>query len=141
MCKILNVENDKDISKCYPVMKVLREGYTEQQFLSQVNRQRKGGYIISYAQLDDEVFAVAGWRIRDNLAMKKHLYIEDLVSREDKRSMGYGTKLLDYVLNIARESQCNAILLDSGVQRYSSHRFYIRNYFEIRAHLFAKILK
>ena len=54
------------------------------------------------------------------------MYIDDLVADESYRSKGYGDNLIDWLIERAKENQCQEFHLDFGVHRKSAHRFYER---------------
>jgi len=72
------------------------------------------------------VVAVSGFRILDCMATGKTLYVDDLVTREDRRSKGYGEKLLTWMEGLARDEGCAVLRLDSGTHRTGAHKFYFR---------------
>lgn len=137
---IQDAVTEAEIERCFPVMSELRTGFSSESFVGQVKRQQEAGYVLTYLMpaRDGEILAVAGWRIRENLAMGPHLYVDDLVTREDCRSQGIGKKLLEHVLNRGQRARCSVALLDSGVQRFPAHRFYLKEGFDIRAYLFMR---
>ena len=69
------------------------------------------------------------------------LLVDDLVSDEVRRSRGSGKMLLDWLENQARNLDCGALALDSGVQRHGAHRFYFREGLHVSAYSFKKVLK
>jgi GNAT superfamily N-acetyltransferase len=69
------------------------------------------------------------------LATRK-LTIDDLVTDATARSKGYGHALMAYLTRIATEAGCTMLDLDSGVQRFEAHRFYLRERMNIAAHHF-----
>lgn len=83
------------------------------------------------------VAGVAGFVVGNKLAWGKHIYIADLVTSEGYRSSGVGGRLIDWLKSYARERGCKQIHLDSGVQRFSAHRFYLRHGFNIVSHHFS----
>ena len=60
----------------------------------------------------------------------------DLVSLDGKRSKGHGKTLFDWLASHARQKGCSYLELDSGVQRFDAHRFYLTNRMIISAHHF-----
>jgi GNAT superfamily N-acetyltransferase len=68
------------------------------------------------------------------------LYVDDLVTDETIRSKGYGKQLLDWLIAEARRTGCQTFELDSGVQRFDAHRFYLTNRMIIAAHHFRLVL-
>lgn len=133
---IFVANSDDEINACYPVMAELRPHVTPEEFLPRIRRQAAGsGYRLACA-VDGDVKAVAGFRISECLAWGKFLYVDDLVSRSDDRSKGYGGSLFDWLVEYARENNCDQFHLDSGVQRFRTHRFYLQKRMAIEAHHF-----
>jgi GNAT superfamily N-acetyltransferase len=85
---------------------------------------------------DGKVVAVAGYRIAHNLAWGKFLYVDDLVSDASRRSAGHGRRLMDWLIETAEREGCDELHLDSGVQRFGAHRFYLRYGMDITSHHF-----
>jgi GNAT superfamily N-acetyltransferase len=132
---------DEDIRACFPVMRQLRPRYSVDEFLAQVRRQEKEGYQLAMAVMDDVVVAVAGYRMGENLAWGRYLYVDDLVTDSAKRSSGHGARLLGWLEQTAREAGCAELHLDSGVQRFDAHRFYLVHGMKIASHHFSEELK
>ena len=126
MMNIHIATTDTEIAACYPVMRELRPHIKEEQFLSRVRSQENTGYRLAYAQDNNIVVAVAGFRVGENLAWGHFLYIDDLVTLPAYRSKGYGTKMLAWLRKQAAKDGCKQMHLDSGVQRKDAHRFYER---------------
>jgi len=142
MIRIALAESDRDIDRCYPVMHELRTHLDRDMFRAQVARQRVGGsYQLAYLEADGEVRAVAGFRFAEFLAWGKILYVDDLVTLASERSKGFGEQLFDWLVDQAVAKGCDQIHLDSGVQRFGAHRFYLRKRMEITAHHFVLKLR
>ena len=128
---------DADALRCFPVLRQLRPHVVEDQFLDRVRRQRaQAGYTLVYLQDRGEVKAVAGFRISESLFDGRYLYVDDLVTAEADRGRGYGKRLFKWLVQRARASQCEALTLDSGVQRFEAHRFYLGQGLDITCHHF-----
>lgn len=134
---IRSADTTQKIRNCYPVMFELRPHLSEGAFLSQVERQLQGGYQLVYLEEQGEVKAVAGFRISECLAWGRFLYVDDLVTRSGDRSRGFGGLLLDWLVNEAAQRGCAQLHLDSGVQRFGAHRFYLSRRLNITSHHFA----
>ncbi len=117
---------DMEIAACYPIMRELRPHITEEQFLARVRSQESAGYRLAFVQTSDGPVAVAGFRLGENLAWGRFLYVDDLVTLPDCRSKGYGAKLLSWLKEYAVKHGCLQLHLDSGLQRKDAHRFYAR---------------
>lgn len=110
--------------------------------MGRVKRQgQQSGYRLVYLEDAGEVRSVAGFRISECLAWGKFLYVDDLVSAEDSRSQGYGGVLLSWLVEHARSQSCDELHLDSGVQRFGAHRFYLQKGMDITSHHFAMKLR
>ena len=129
-------ETDEEILACYPVMAELRPHIVKQEFVSRVRRQQQNGYCLAYVEEVEDIQAVVGFRIGQSLAWGRYLYVDDLVSRAPVRSQGYGWELFKWVVAFAKGEGCEALHLDSGVQNFAAHRFYLRNNTIISTHHF-----
>ena len=88
-----------------------------------------------------EVLCVAVWRLIENTYEGRRLYVDDLVSDESRRSQGAGKMMLEWLAAKATLLGCDALALDSGVQRERAHRFYFREGMHISSFSFRKTLK
>jgi GNAT superfamily N-acetyltransferase len=127
----------EEIANCFPIMQELRSHLELDDFMTRVQRQQQQfNYQLVYLQVDEMIRAVAGFRISESLAWGKFLDVEDLVSKSDDRSQGYGSQLFNWLVDYARAQDCQQLTLDSGVQRFDAHRFYLRHRMEITSHHF-----
>jgi GNAT superfamily N-acetyltransferase len=136
-CRIAIATTPEQIRRCHPVMRELRPLFQEpEQFVGRVLSQQKQGYLLAFLESDGEVCAVAGYRFLESLFSGKFLYVDDLVTRESDRSRGYGAELFDWLIKQARENGCENLELDSGVQRFDAHRFYLLKRMNISSYHF-----
>ena len=119
-------ETDQQIDACYPIMRELRDHLQMETFVTRIRYQQSSGYILAYLEDDGIVAAVSGFRIGENLAWGRFLYIDDLVTNTECRSKGYGSRLLEWLKAHASAQSCDQLHLDSGLQRVDAHRFYLR---------------
>ncbi|MDZ8052930.1 MAG: GNAT family N-acetyltransferase [Aulosira sp. ZfuVER01] len=136
MTHITLAKSDAEIERCFPIMQMLRPHLIASEFVSRIKRQEQQGYQLAYLEDGGSIKAVAGFRIAESLSWGKFLYVDDLVTQESDRSQGYGTNLLNWLLNYARANACEQFHLDSGVHRFAAHRFYFKQRLEIRAYHF-----
>jgi len=136
MMSIRVATTDDEILSCHPVMAHLRPNCPVEGFLSRVRGQQTEGYELAMLNHEDRVVAVAGFRVGHNLAWGKYLYVDDLVTEPSRRSEGHGQRMMDWLVDTARQRGCDELHLDSGVQRYGAHRFYLRYGMDITSHHF-----
>lgn len=117
---------DEAIAACYPVMVELRPHLVAASFIDRIRRQMAHGYQLAAVWVDGAAVAVAGFRVSENLAWGRFLYVDDLVTRADRRSHGYGARLLAWLKEYAATAGCVQLHLDSGTWRKDAHRFYER---------------
>ena len=128
--------SEAELRKISPVLLQLRSQYDEDSLLAQIRIQQAEGYQIAYVEKDGEVLCVAGFVMCNKLAWQKHIYVDDLVTDAAVRSTGAGKFIMDWLKNHAREHGCKQLHLDSGVQRFAAHKFYLREGFELDSHHF-----
>jgi GNAT superfamily N-acetyltransferase len=139
--EIRSITTLEDIRRCFPVMVQLRPHLDEETFIEQVQRQcAEQAYRVAAVLDRGTVTAVAGYRIGECLAWGKFMYVDDLVTDEASRGMGHGGMLFDWLAKEATRNGCAALHLDSGVQRFDAHRFYLTKRMAITSHHFGLTL-
>jgi GNAT superfamily N-acetyltransferase len=129
-------ETNDQIQACYPVMVQLRSHLEVSSFIPRVRQQMQRGYQLAYLQNDVQVCTVTGFCISENLAWGRFMYVDDLVTDLEMRSQNYGHQILDWLVNYARQQDCQQLHLDSGLQRLDAHRFYQREDMQISGYHF-----
>ena len=131
----------------FRAMRELRSGLEDlNDFVRRVDEvQRREGYRL-VAVFDDEArdaVAVAGFRIGQNLAWGRYLYVDDLSTLPEARRRGYAGDLLEWLVAEGQRLGCDEFHLDSGVgaNRGDAHRLYLNTGMAISAHHFAMSLK
>ena len=141
MAEVRLAASDAEIERCFPVLRTLRTHLASAaELVERVRRQEPQGYRLAYVERDGEVVAVAGFREADALFAGHYVYVDDLVASPEHRSEGHGGRLLEWIVEHARARGCACVHLDSGVQRFAAHRFYLRHGMEIRSHHFVRDL-
>ena len=133
----INLANTPEqVGRCCSVMRELRPQIKAIDFAARVLNQQKEGYQLLFLELDGVVRSVAGFRILNLLFSGRTLYIDDLVTHDSDRSRGLGAALFDWLVAYAKEQGCEYLTLDSGVQRFAAHRFYLKRGMDITSHHF-----
>jgi hypothetical protein len=142
-------ESDAQILSCFPTLSQLRPHLELDQFLDQVRRQQQQGYQLVYIDVEGRSVAVAGFRVLENLFAGKFMYVDDLVVDEEVRPLRYlrssakryGQIVFNWLIAYAKQQDCQQLHLDSGVQRFDAHRFYLRQRMKIASHHFSLDLR
>jgi GNAT superfamily N-acetyltransferase len=131
-------ETADEIARCFAVMAHLRPSLVEPDFVARVRAQQAEGYRLAYLVDDFAVVAVAGFRVMEMLATGRTMYVDDLVTEETRRSLGYGKTMLDWLEAQAGAEGCGTLSLDSGTFRHDAHAFYFRERMRVTSFHFAK---
>jgi ribosomal protein S18 acetylase RimI-like enzyme len=136
--EIVEVTEPGQIQRCAPILRELRTALTEAEIVERVCQQMNHGYRLVCIETAESVQSVAGYRIMQNLHNGTFLYVDDLVTRTDCKRNGFADRLFDWLWELARNQGCSALVLDSGVQRFEAHRFYLKHRMDIVAHHFVR---
>lgn len=140
--KIEHAQSDEQIAATFQVMRQLRTHLVEEEYVPQIRAlMASDGFRLAFLADEDEVRAVAGYRIMNMLYCGRLLYVDDLVSDERVRSRGYGARLLDWLKDEGRRQGCAELQLISRVTREQAHRFYFREGLGIECFQFRTSLK
>ncbi|WNC72695.1 GNAT family N-acetyltransferase [Thalassotalea psychrophila] len=131
------LKSETELPLIAKVLLQLRPQFTISSLIEQIKKQQKMGYQIAYVTSGENILCVAGFVISEKIAWGKHIYVDDLVTDEKYRSTGAGSLLINWLKAYSLENGCKQLHLDSGVQRFPAHRFYLREKFEIASHHFS----
>lgn len=121
--KIIELTTDDELEAGYEVMQELRP-LEEEVYFERLGRMREEGYRQFALYEDDEIVSIAGVRNSTTLYHGKHAWVYDIVTREERRSEGFGRELLEFLESWAREEGCQVLELASGLWRDRAHSFY-----------------
>lgn len=121
------IEGAEDARRCHALMLQLRPQLgSADEWVSRWQRQRLTGYQLLALTQQDEILALAGFRIQENLAHGRFLYVDDLVTEQTQRSTGLGTQMMDRLKQQAMEQGCAKLVLDTALSNALGQRFYFR---------------
>lgn len=128
------------LRRAEPVHRQLRDGLPED-YVGRLAGVFATGGRMTVAVDNEEVCAVALWRVIENTYEGRRFYIDDLVTDAPRRSRGVGAALLAELEATAASLGCDVVALDSGTQRSRAHAFYFAAGFSIPAFCFRKAIK
>ena len=131
----------KDIQRVHRQLRThLSEDFpTYRQQIRDICQSGPARLIVTQHRPENTILGLAVYRHTHRLQYSDYLYVDDLVTAEDRRSTGVGRALLNYVKSQAEQSGIGKVLLDSGCQRGRAHRFYYRENFLLDQFGFALI--
>ena len=139
--KIKKIQSSQDLELAYLVMKELRQDLSYSDFLEIYEKAHaESGYEILALEQDQAIVALVGFRVLHDFVHGKHLYIDDLVSTKEKRSQGFGAKLLLHAEEIAKNLNCRGLRLCTGIENEAGKKFYENNKWNLRAIVYKKKL-
>ena len=127
------------LSKSEKVHRQLRPALPSD-YVAKMRRVFLGGGGMSIAVNGNDVVGVAVYRTYENTFDGLHMYVDDLVTDETKRSSGVGKALIDHLQSLANDYKCDVFTLDSGTHRQQAHKFYFREGMVVSAFHFIKNL-
>ncbi len=133
-------KTEEDILKCWDVLLALRPHLEKNSFVATITQMMREGYQLCFIEEAGKAAAAIGFRYMQYLYNGKHFYIDDLSTLPESRGKGYAGKLLDYVIELAKEKGYKCVTLDSGYTRLDAHRLYLNKGFVLAAHHFSKSL-
>lgn len=127
-------ENEKILSEAQNIYRQLRPHLPadRQAYIQQIRSIcRTGPSRLIVAMSNNQILGLAMYRVTQNINYSQHIYCDDLVTDEAKRSSGVGRCVINYMKNQAEMLGIDRLTLDSGCQRGQAHRFYYREGFVI----------
>lgn len=122
---ISELQSQNEIIQAFPVMNQLRTHLDETTYLALVTEAKeKDMYRLFALYAQEEIVAVTGFKPMITLYYGRFVWVCDLVTRETKRSNGYGEKLLSFIHQWAKDNGYESVALSSGLNRTNAHRFY-----------------
>jgi GNAT superfamily N-acetyltransferase len=134
------VKNDEEILECFDLIQQLVNSIKKNNFLEQVKRKYEYGYKIVRLKKQEKIISIIGIRIYEYFGCGKFLIIDDFVTDKKMRNQGYGKIIFEWVVKYAEEHQCSQIQLDSNIELFKAHKFYMSMGMNISHHHFSLIL-
>jgi GNAT superfamily N-acetyltransferase len=143
--EIAIAETEDAILATYDMMGQLHPNVQQMEKLDYVRlirqQQREFGFQLAILKEDDRVNCAAGFRFCRSIAWGKFLYVDDLVTEETCRSRGLGKAMLRWLVETARDAQCDELRLDAATYRHGAQRFYLRERMDIACFHFRLVIE
>jgi GNAT superfamily N-acetyltransferase len=140
--EIVQLRSAAERTEVLPILRQLYPSLEEGRYAALLAEMIDDGYR-QFAQRNEagEVVALAGVAVHVNLYYGRHLYVYDLVVKEDARSKGYGGLLMAHVEDIARREGCQMAALACGLEREGALRLYERRGYQKPSYAMRKALR
>src|ERR671910_1187658 len=140
--EIVELRSAAERKEALPILRELYPSLDQRRYTALLGEMIDDGYRqFAVRNEADEVVALAGVAIHVNLYYGRHLYIYDLVVKEDARSKGYGGLLMDHVEDIARREGCQTAALACGLEREGALHLYERRGYQKPSYAMRKALR
>lgn len=131
------IDTIEQAREVFPLMRQLREHLDEPKYLELITAAKaESNYRMIGLYDHDKCVGLMGYRVITDLVHGRHLYIDDLVTEESRRSQGIGEKLLAKSKELAAELGCERLRLCTGITNTRGMKFYERMGWELRAHAY-----
>jgi hypothetical protein len=131
----------KDLDQIIPFVMELGEYQTDEALLiARFEEMLTQNYECFGVYFKDEIIGVFGlWFMTRHYAGKScetdHIYI-----KSEYQNRGFGKEIFEFIFRYSREKGCEASELNSYVQNFRSHKFYMNHGFIIKGYHFLKKL-
>jgi GNAT superfamily N-acetyltransferase len=123
--EIVELRSPAERTEVLPILRELYPSLDEGRYGALLAEMIDDGYRQFAVRNDaEEIVAVAGVAVHVNLYYGRHLYLYDLIVKEDARSQGYGGLLMDHVEGVARSEGCETAALACDLEREGALRLY-----------------
>jgi GNAT superfamily N-acetyltransferase len=130
----------KELDAAYEVASQLRGELSYKEFEDLIYDMRHMEYKMIGIFEKDSLVAYAGVATQTNLRHKRHLFVFELVTREQSRGEGYGKLMLDYLVDYAKVGMCGSLVLSSECARADAPSFCEKNGFVENGSIFLKTI-
>ena len=122
--EIVELRSAAERTEALPILRQLYPSLDEGRYAALLAEMIDDGYRqFAVRNEAEEIVALAGVAVH-NLYYGRHLYVYDLVVKEDERSKGYGGLLMDHVEGIARREGCETAALACDLEREGALHLY-----------------
>lgn len=138
---IREARSDADYYAAYPIIRQLFPQLDMQTFARRVFVARATGYRMFMGQIKDTVVGVIGVVANHNLHDGFVTYIEHVVIDKNYRGRGYGSDLIKFAEDRAREEGCYLIELDTDIGADRAAKLYENSGYQKSGDYYTKQLR
>lgn len=123
-----------DVKAAYDVLRHMYPDMTSEEYVKIALARLAEGYRLVAVLDGDKMVSVAGFWIGMRFYCGKFIQLDNFVTLPDYRGRAVGKLLVDWIKDLGRAENCNRVILDTYVDNYPAHRFFLREGFIIRGY-------
>ena len=131
---------EKNIPEILPLVSELNPNTNSYILEERLKEMFKMSYLCFGAYKGNILIAVCGAWVTVRLYSGKQVELDNFVIKPEYRSKGIGKELMQFIYSWAIENECNTCELNTYIENYGSHKFYINENFQILGYHFLKKL-
>lgn len=137
---VRELKTKQEIYSIYPLIKHLNKDMTQKTFKTLLEEMLPRGYRCIGAYQGKKLVGVTGFWVGYRFWCYKFIDLDNVVVDPKARSKGVGKKMTDWVAAEGKRLKCKITGLDTYVTSYGSHRFYLREGYNILGYHLVKKL-
>ena len=142
MLEIQELKSQEEFEEAFEVMSELYQDLDRETYFDLLQNMIQGGYRLFALRDSSVIVSLAGIAIITNFYYGRHVWVYDLVTTSKVRSKGYGSQLMKFIEDFARQENCKVFALLSAIERNGAHRFYQeRMNYEKPSYVFKKVVE
>jgi len=84
----------------------------DEAFLFTIRKLQVEGYNLAYIEKNGTAASLVGFRVGENLAWGKYIFIDELATAPKYRHQGLASAIIDWLADYAKTKKCSKIFLD-----------------------------
>ena len=130
--------NLEEMKESFSLIKQLTTSLTVKSYTSMLKKMVPFNYFQLQAYIDEQLVGVSGYWLQTKLYIGSYLEIDNFVVDINFRSKGIGEKIILALIEISKNKNCKAIMLDAYLENTKAHNLYKKYGFKPEGYHFIK---
>lgn len=122
--EISQLISEKDWKDAAVVLKCLRKNLSENDLVNNRKKLLESGYRLFGLRVEGQLITVAGVTLSPHITRIRDFWLHDFATIEGMQSKGYGTKMIQFLKELARVEGFSRICLYTQIGNKGSQAFY-----------------
>lgn len=123
-----------DMVAIFPVLSNMYPDLSIEEYKEIIPKRKVEGYRMVGVFDGEKCVCAAGFWVGVRFYCGKFIQLDNMVSMPEARSKGAGKMLVDWIKAVGKTEGCNKIILDTYVENFEAHKFFLREDFLIRGY-------